>query len=509
MKRVLYVLCILIICCLIFPLNTNAQIKTVNDIYSETIPRDYAFTPKFIENLTTIEASDSYNSECHGKFGDSACFIHARRSKGNYDRYWAIYKNVGIWRSHIVDMKITLVEVVDMDPSLKCTKYGEDVNDGDAIDFTVMPDKIGIVVDDKCRNYGVIGVFRVDFFDHSTGEELKNLKSVLNYADIDGDERILLDNNRVKEMIYYKTAAQHFEPIEFSNDYTVLKGTEKWTCTLPSGVAKDVECIKCVNGKCERNSRENTCLDQDGKNGNNNNCDDCNKSGMITTLNEGSFLVGWGGWYVGFSSASFLRVEDPYPIKYVDKEKVKAKDEEEINYTIEQYVPSQSTDHYYKSWMVIDELESILETSIDRIRIRTNGDEDVTDKFNIILENNVLTVSAKEDYVSSDEFYNYITQDEFYNRTFYIDIKAKVSKDIKGQKEIKNHTVLRIEYSDGSPVKDILSNEVKTIIEEEPIVSELIEVPDTAKFISNIIYIVGGLLIFIGILIIFKVRKKK
>lgn len=509
MRKYLNIISIIIVLGLIYPLNIFAEIKIVDDIYSETIPREYAFTPKFIENITTMEGSESYKKICP----NINCWISARRkSDGSFDDYWAMYKNVGVWKRKIVDMKITLVDVVDTNPSSKCAYHlkelGEDIADDDYIRFHIMPKQLGIEVFTDCRSEGTTGIFKIEFFDNNTGEELKDLKSVLNYADIDGDERILLDNNRVKEMIYYKTAEQHFQPIEFSNDYTVLSGTERWTCTLPSGMTKDVECIKCINGKCERNARENTCLDQDGKNGNNDNCGDCNKSGMVTTLNEGSFLVGWGGWYVGFSAASLLRIEDPIPIKEVDKEKVKAKDEEEINYTIEQYVPNQSAEHYYKSWVLIDELESILETSIDNIKIRTNGNEDVTDKFNIILENNTLTISAKQDYVSSDEFYNYATQDEFYNRTFYIDIKAKVSKDTKGLKEIKNHTVLRIEYSDGTPTKDILSNEVTTMIEEEKI-EEIIEVPNTAKFIGKIVFIVGSLLIISGILIIIKVKKNR
>lgn len=474
MKKILMI--IMLCFSLLIPFNTNAKITTITDNEDFATPNDYTFIPRFINGTTKLETSSNYNTS------DSVFtnYRKAYKSKG-YNSYWALYKNVGTWKQHVVDIKITIEDVVDTDLSKKCGTFGSDVGDTDIIALMFMTNNVGIDMRAECRETGVVAIYKVQFFDNQTGEELTDIKSVLTYTDIDADERILIDNENTKETIYYAPyAVEHLDVIDssYNGKYTFFKGNLVWTCGPSGGGGGDTNCL-------HPDYKPENCYEQ--------NCDGGYKAGMLITLNDGSFTVGWAGMGIIFSSPSYLRIADSHSLKTVDKEIVKPGDE--LNYKIEQYVPNQSTSQHYKLWKITDKLESILETTIDNIKV-TSNEEDVTDKFNIAIENNVLTVTAKEDYLALDEFYD---------RTFYIDIKTKVSNDIKDTKEILNSAVLDVQYGNNSFSEDIPSNPVQTIIERK---EEIVEVPNTAKFISIIIYIVGGIFIVSGIGIIFRMKKK-
>ncbi len=463
---------------LLYPLRTFAKINSITDNDNYIIPSDYAFTPKFIKSVTKIQTSDSYLKKGNGSQ------ITVYRTEG-YSNYWAIYQNVGIWRHHIVDMKITLDDVIDTNPSTKCTASGfADFEDEDVIPIYFYPGELAIRVDTNCRSAGTTGIFRIEFFDHQTGEELSELKSVLTYDDIDSQEQIAFDNYHTTNQFYYTPyGVEHLDLLsdKLHDRYTLFKGNNKWTCRS-SGLYGDVNCFIKPSVV-----EEGSCYHND--------CEWCYKAGMITVLNDGSFQLGWAGYYTSFSSTGFLRIGDPGPMKFVDKQLVKPG--EEINYTIEQYVPNQATKHYYKTWKITDKLDEVLETNVDNITIRSDGDLDVTNMFDITLENNIITVSAKNEILVSDSLYN---------RTIIIDIKTKVKSDIKSQKEVINQAVLNIEYQDGKISDDILSNQVSTTIEVE---ETMVEVPNTSKFTNWMMYIVGVVFIISGIFLIWNIKKRK
>lgn len=467
-------LIILMLCISFFsPLNIDAKITTIDDSENFATSSDYTFIPKFINGVTKLETSNSYNTTDH--------FIPNYRKAyraNDYHNYWAMYRNVGMWKQHIVDMKITIDDVIDTDPSNKCTKFG-DIADEDVVALLFMTNNVGVDLRFECREQGVVTIFKVEFFDNKTGEELSNIKSVLTYTDIDADERILIDNDKTKEAIYYTPyAVEHLELLDdnYNNKYTFFKGNRKWTC----------------NG-------DNSCLNPGYTPADcyNNNCEGCYKAGMLITLNDGSFTLGWAGMGIIFSSPGYLRIADPNSNKTVDKEIVRPGDE--LNYRIEQYVPNQSSSQHYKYWKITDKLENILETSVDNITVTGINDEDITDKFNITVENNTVTVLAKDDYLVSEEFYD---------STFFINIKTKVGKDIKDVKEIINNAVLDVQYGNNIFSEDIPSNPVKTVIEmDEP--QEVVEVPNTSKFTSMMMIISGIVLVGSGIFLILRMTKKK
>lgn len=466
----------------LYPINVFAKITTIEKDEDYVIPSEYAFTPKFINGVTKLETSETYNKAYLYNNTTYRCVYRSH----DYHNYWAIYRNVGIWKQHVVDMKIIVDDVMDTDSTKKCTKFGNIIPDEDVIGLEFRTNSVGINVSAECREEGTMGLFKVEFYDGITGEELTDIKTTLTYTDIDYLERLLLDNDNIENAFYYTPfGVEHLDLVDanYKNRYTFFKGNMKWTCTY-DGWPGDVQCINTPNSVRD-------CY--------NNDCTGCYKAGMVVTLNEGSFVVGWAGQGLVFSSPSFFRVADPNAIKTVDKEIVKPG--EEINYKIEQYVPNQSSIQYYKLWKITDRLESILETSIDNITITSNEGENINDKFNIELQDNVVTVSAKEDYLGKDEFYN---------KTFYINIKAKVAEDIKDVKEINNKAILDAQYGNNIYSGDIPSNPVKTVLEvEEPKKEEVVEVPNTGKFASTMMIVFGILFVCSGVFIILKMTKKK
>lgn len=480
MKRILNTLTILILCVtLIYPLNTYAKLNTIKSDEDYVIPSDYAFTPKFINGVTKFETSDLY-TEAPLLSGSDYRWVY--REKG-YNNYWVLYRNVGIWKKHIVDMKISLDDVIDTDASKKCSL--ERLPDEDFTNVSFHSDKIGIGVTNQCRETGTMPIFKIEFFDDKSGEILDDIKTAVTYTDIDSLERILLDNKNIKEAYYYKTyGTEHLDLVDnnYKGRYTYFIGNNNWTCTY-LGWPGDVQCIDKSNP---------------GVNCANGDCLGCYKSGMIVTINDGSFNLGWGGQGLTFSVPSFFRINDPNSIKTVDKDKVKSG--EELNYTIEQYVPNQSSNQYYQSWELKDELNEVLKANIDDITITTNDAEDIKDKFDITLVDNVLTIIAKKNYLESEEFYN---------RTFMIGIKTIVKDNIKGIKTIPNTAVLNVQYNSGSFSDDIPSSDVVVTIEGEEEPQEVVEVPNTSKFTSMMLIISGVVLVGSGIFIILKMTKKK
>lgn len=486
MKKVLKIVNIFLIYIgFLYPFNVFAKITTIEKDEDYVIPSDYTFTPKFIKGVTKFEASNNYNTaDFHKRDGMDTKYRNIWRAK-DYHNYWAIYRNVGIWKQHIVDMKITVEDVADTDPTKKCTKFGNIIADEDVIGLEFVSTNIGVDMSADCREEGTMAFFKVEFFDNTTGESLNEIKTTFTYNDIDVNERILLDNTTTKELIYYAPyGKEHLDLVDanYRGRYTFFKGNMNWTCTY-NGWPGDVQCINTPNPV-------SNCYNGD--------CTGCYKAGMIMTQNDGNFVLGWAGMGLYFTSPSFLRIEDPNSIKSVDKEIVKPG--EEINYTIEQYVPNQSNYQYYKSWELTDKLDPLLQTSTSDITITTNDDEDIKDKFDIVLEGNVVRITAKEEYLKSDTFYN---------RTFLIGIKAKVGTNIKGVKKIPNTAILNVQYNSGSYSEDIPSSDVTITIEGEEEKEEIVKVPNTGKFASMMMIVSGISFVGIGLFLILKMTKKK
>ena len=142
--------------------------------------------------------------------------------------------------------------------------------------------------------------------------------------------------------------------------------------------------------------------------------------------------------YVFFSAISYTRYTIPKPIKYVsdsDEKYLSFKNSlkslnEEFSYDIYAQVPQEEAEDFYSSFKVEDTLPD--EVTYVKANVYNDGAEDVTSKFNITYENNLLTVSAKNTGEAS-----------FYNNTY--DIRITVTGNGEESDVIKNKATVIVE----------------------------------------------------------------
>ena len=228
-----------------------------------------------------------------------------------------------------------------------------------------------------------------------------------------------------------------------TNDtYTTFSGNLNHTCTHPNYNAGNTQ-------ECLDNGVTN-CLDGS--------CSDCVKAGMLSTLNSGSFIFGWSGWAINLTSSGYLEIETPAPIKSLDKTVIKQG--ETFNYKIEQYVPNQSSEYYYKKFVIEDNIDTNLTTSVSNVRVINDASQDVTSKFDITLVNNKRSVSAKSDTLNDSTFYN---------TTYIINIPIttnNITFPSTSKLEISNTANLITSFGNGDTTTP--SNEVKVTVYPVP-----------------------------------------
>lgn len=121
----------------------------------------------------------------------------------------------------------------------------------------------------------------------------------------------------------------------------------------------------------------------------------------------------------------------------------------EYDYVITQTVPELTESFFYKKYEVTDQLEPVLEMKdTSKVKVLV-GTTNVTDKFNVTIENNKVSITAK----------NTATQD-FYNKdyTFILTVNKKQDADLTPYKQgdkyiIPNKADLDITPADNTPVK--------------------------------------------------------
>ena len=110
-KKILICIVFVISCQLLF-IVTNTYALDYEEVTEDyVIPKDYAFTPKFIDGITTVETSSAYNNSSiisNTLSNTSGYEMHYIIDSTNYNDIYVIYKNVGTYQGKIIDLKITL-----------------------------------------------------------------------------------------------------------------------------------------------------------------------------------------------------------------------------------------------------------------------------------------------------------------------------------------------------------------------------------------------------------------
>lgn len=131
------------------------------------------------------------------------------------------------------------------------------------------------------------------------------------------------------------------------------------------------------------------------------------------------------------------------PVKSIDKSVINEKTET-VTYTTSSTIGSKTAEYFYKSFVLSDKLESVLE--IRSIKILNENNEDVSNLFDVSQKDNLATATAKNTSVES-----------FYGHTYKLVIEACIKDkntdissycDDKGKATIPNKSKLTIDGND-------------------------------------------------------------
>lgn len=142
--------------------------------------------------------------------------------------------------------------------------------------------------------------------------------------------------------------------------------------------------------------------------------------------------------------------------------------DDKIYFSVIHEVPGEQASNYYKSYVLTDELDSALQTSVSDIKIYNDATKaNVSDKFNITVTNQnnktIVTATAKENSLNDSKFYA-----TAYNMVIGVNVKANADltnyyKD--GYYNIPNTAKVSVNGTDKT------SNEVVVKIKETPILA--------------------------------------
>ena len=283
-------------------------------------------------------------------------------STSNFGKIWWQYNNAATYNSKKINIRFTLMS---WDRTWKTTLTNIDINSSNArwYLFARTKNNLGCFAPKGSK-------IKVSFYDSATGNPV-NVKGYMTAIDMDGLSSS--GNWDVEQMTLN-------ENIDYAYIGSNLRYTGNTVYSNAPGETNDsdksVWLTLCFSG-----------------------------TSFTYTYNEGAFT--------GFTNYAVTKIEVPNPTKSVSTTSTTLGGA--VNYTIRQYVPNESKDNYYTSFVITDTLSSVLEWNIGNVSIKSGNGTNVTDNFNITKTGNKLTISAKN-----------TTLDSFYAKTYIITINTKV-----------------------------------------------------------------------------------
>ena len=142
-----------------------------------------------------------------------------------------------------------------------------------------------------------------------------------------------------------------------------------------------------------------------------------NDGAAFAILYSGSeYVFRWYGRYFELASAPLFQIEVPSPTKTVSTNL--AHIGERVDYTINSHVPDESSQYYYNSWTLTDNIPSCLSWSTSDVSITNEYGNNVTGNFSISKSGTTLSVTA-----------NNVRNAAFYNHVYSIRVNTTVIKD--------------------------------------------------------------------------------
>ena len=462
--------------------NSANSLKTGKVDSNTMFSSDYSFTPKFITGVTTTTSYGMTNYKVDLNRSDSMIMtsekyysarLTSNSQKGNI---WVRYNNVGTLNGQIIDLKITLADWSYLQPA------NLSANDklGGVSYPTILFNKTAIDV--NITSYPAVDspVYKFTFYRNGTNETI-SIKSHITFKDIDGGS-----NGENEEIIFNSGFDSIFSSkasyIEFKSNHCINN-----LPTDTSNINKNawVTCLSNGNSLSFTYRRNKDTVGNQYR--------DITKTASGTTRNFYHFLIG---------SESLAPFEFTNPLKEENKEKLRGL--EELTYTISQFIPSESDDYYYTSYVLTDQIATCFD--IEAITVSDDTKKDRTSWFDVLQdENNLVCISAKKDTLNNSDFYN----NNFY---FHITVKKKADKFLtQWYSENKNMFTVpntaNIEISSptasGTRNKKLPTNTVEVVINQE------LKLPPAGGN-GDILFIITGIIfISISIFLNFKKNNKK
>lgn len=398
---------------------------------------EYGFSFKFIDGKTTTETSGMTNNSVdynmHTSGGSSDLkkdqYYSSRLTSNNQKgKIWCRYNNVGTYNGQIVDLKVTLSGWSYLQPANK--KASSTIGGVNYPTVFFAKDKI----EARVTTYPAIDspVFTFNFYKHGTNTPI-SVKCVETFKDIDNGEYLAPTSGFDK---IYKNSSSNMQSLSKSDswygcDYgTNSSTTDKkyWLTVLLSGSSFKFTYTRLQDKK-------------------GNDYRDITSTASSKTRSNYQFII---------SAESLAPFKATTPAKKVSKTEITG--EEEFFYTIEQFIPAESSSFYYSEYTISDKIDDCLE--IKDISVTDDGDVNRTGWFNITKDNNDVEIKAKSSTLKSSSFYNN-------NLYFKIDVIKKEGYDMSSYLKddkctIYNKATMKETRTNGEDTID--TNTVKTDI---------------------------------------------
>ena len=457
-----------------------------------------------INNKSEAESHNIYIETDENYYKESKNYYISDVNDCTSKKIYFLYKNVGMYQGKKVNLKITVTncKIAPRFPITNCTPQETNCVGGNP---------------NKTPNIG----FALD-----------TMQLIMNgLRSVDLDYEFLDDDNNSLNIKGYGT----FADLDFSQAFKMGEGVDKaYIYENYSKVCQNIQNNSCTSWERGQHLFKDK-LTKDDNYSEYNTVENAIQSSALETFSDRSFKYAWStilfsgggfkisyylgqpGWENGFNGGGMFRfypdslipfdIEDP--VKSVNKTKIEVADE--YTYTISHRVPyinKDGSNNLYTEYSFYDKLEPCL-TVNDKSKISIINDEgtDVTSNFNIELKESdgafVVDASAKEDFLTSDNFYGHEYE-------FIINTEVKDDYDLSDYLN-KDETAYVIPNEASISVKDKnglypkKTNKVNVTID---IPKDVVEVDDTAEFVSSTLIVGGSIIIILAVGILVMHKKK-
>lgn len=424
---------------------TDNTIVVNNDT---VVPSKYSFIFRWIDGKTTAQTFNfgqgSFDSTkttpdlYHGYGGTN--YMYHLKSRNDLGKFGIMYHNVGTYRGKTIDLKITITDYDPRNPS-GGIQFSEGIISLDTQDMAFVKQ-------------------RWDFYDAKTNEKVK-INGYVTINDIDWTQGVTFDSETSK----------HIQNVLVTKDTIVdVKKSNGEIAVQDSGLHKDIDPMTKKGWA--------TVLFNDADNLTFKWCvhDLDSKPYQCHEPEKAKWEGRWDGDYFGYTEKKLARTEIITPEKYIQSNGNKVTEktitsDDGVEYSLLHKVPDETSDFYYGSYKLKDEVP-------DCLKIKSYGIYDETGK-NVSSYFNNKTNGNKIRYETKKEI---LSKADFYGHDYYVRFKAMIDQTKLDKYLVQNEAQIKNSFTVTVDGKSEKSNET------------VVKVPRRTLIIRHIDEITGQLL---------------